>query len=62
MQDCFAYRNGKCLVLKIKECGGCGCKFYKTQEQFKLDRVKALERIFSLDAKDREKIFLTYYV
>ncbi len=60
MQDCFAYRNQKCLVLKIKECGGCG--FYKTLEQYKAGRAKALERIYSLDEDRQKEIFGTYHL
>lgn len=60
MQDCFAYRNQKCLVLKIKECDGCG--FYKTLEQYQADRAKALERIYSLDEDRQKEIFETYHL
>lgn len=59
MQDCFAYKHNSCTALKVRQCEGCS--FYKTKEQYELDRQKAIERIRSLDAKRQEHIFETYY-
>lgn len=62
MQDCFAYRNRKCSVLTVKKCIGKECGFYKTLEQYQLDRQKALEKIRSLDADIQKHIFETYHL
>lgn len=35
--DCFAFNNGKCLVLKKLYCQNEKCKFYKTFEKFQAD-------------------------
>lgn len=59
MRDCFAYRRGSCTALKVKKC--VGCNFYKTKEQFRRDQQRAMERILSLDAEQREHIINTYY-
>ena len=59
MEDCFAYRRGSCTALKVKTCEGCS--FYKTKEQFELDQQRAMNRILSLGAEQREHIINTYY-
>ncbi len=48
MEDCFAYQNGKCKVLKVKKCDWPNCGFYKTEKQYELDQQKALEKIASM--------------
>lgn len=58
-EDCFAYKNGKCTALKVKDCEACN--FYKTKEQSKIDREKAMKRILSLDKGVVELINETYY-
>lgn len=57
--DCFAYKQNSCTALKVKQCEGCS--FYKTKEQYELDRQKALERIRSLDAERQKYILEKYY-
>jgi len=59
MQDCFAYKHNRCTALKVKQCEGCS--FYKTKEQYHLDKQRAMERILSLDADRRDYIIKTYY-
>lgn len=59
MRDCFAYVNGKCSALETKDCDGCS--FYKTKEQYEMDRQKALERIRSLNVERQKYIFEKYY-
>ena len=57
--DCFAYKRNSCTALKVKQCEGCS--FYKTKEQFELDQQRAMNRILSLGAEQREHIINTYY-
>ncbi|WP_296972593.1 hypothetical protein [Tepidanaerobacter sp. EBM-38] len=59
MQDCFAYKHNSCTALKVRQCEGCS--FYKTKEQYELDRQKAIEKILSLDEDKRDYIIKTYY-
>lgn len=60
-RDCFAYKNKRCKILKLRKCKGTDCGFYKTEEEFKLGQKKALERILSLDKEKRDYIIETYY-
>lgn len=57
--NCFAYRNKRCLVLTTKDCSKC--PFYKTREQFKEDRTKALDRLNTLDKEYKSYIMGKYY-
>ena len=57
--DCFAYKPKKCVALNKKQCSGC--RFYKTEEQVKTERKKAMERILSLDEDTRNHITGTYF-
>ena len=59
MDSCFAHDKKRCRILKIKECDGCS--FYKTIEEVKEGRKKAIERIMSLDKVTRESIIRLYY-
>ncbi|OIJ13693.1 hypothetical protein BKP37_09625 [Anaerobacillus alkalilacustris] len=59
-QNCFAYMNGKCKVLRVKQCEGVGCSFFKTSTQLQMDRLKAFEHIQSLDVKIRNEIIDMY--
>jgi hypothetical protein len=59
-QDCFAYKNGNCKVLRVKQCEGVGCSFFKTKPQLQMDRLKAFEHIQSLDANIRNEIIDVY--
>jgi hypothetical protein len=57
--DCFAYKHNGCTALKVKQCEGCS--FYKTKEQYQLDRQLAMEKILSLDKRLQGHINETYY-
>jgi hypothetical protein len=57
--DCFAYKHNGCTALKVKQCEGCS--FYKTKEQYQLDRQLAMEKILSLDKRLQDHINKTYY-
>lgn len=57
-ENCFAYKNGKCKALKVKECEGCN--FYKTKEKSEEGRAKAIGRIMSLDKNIRASIIQKY--
>lgn len=57
--SCFALRKGKCSVLTVKTCEGCG--FYKTMKQYKNDQRKALKRLTSLNRVTLSHISETYY-
>lgn len=57
---CFADKaEDYCSALKEKECDGC--PFFKTVEQAKKDREKALLRINSLDQETKTKIYDKYF-
>jgi hypothetical protein len=59
MKDCFAYTSRGCKALKVRNCEGCS--FYKTIEETEAGRIKAMERIMSLDKDERDHIIETYY-
>ena len=60
--DCFAYKNGKCRVLKITECrNGKPCPFFKTKEQQEEDVRKVYARLASLDKSVQRDIADKYY-
>ena len=61
MTKCFADINTGskgCRALKIKKC--TRCNFYKTEEQAKKDREKALKRLKKLDKPTRLAIAEKY--
>ena len=60
-ETCFAYKKGKCNVLKVKQCQGEECPFFKTREQFGEDKKKVLRRINSLDISLKKNIMDLYY-
>lgn len=60
-KQCFAYRNGKCKVLKVKKCEGENCSFFKTKDQVDEDQKKVFRRINSLDSATRRNIMDLYY-
>ncbi|MGO1368534.1 hypothetical protein [Senegalia sp. (in: firmicutes)] len=61
MENCFAYKIGRCKALKIRKCGGIECGFYKTKEQLKIDEEEVIKRIKSLDKEKQEHITEKYY-
>lgn len=60
-QDCFAYKNGKCKILRINKCEGVGCSFFKTSDQLEKERQQAVFCIRSLDEATRRGINETYF-
>lgn len=58
--DCFAHKNSKCKVLRVKQCEGVGCSFYKTEHQLQMERQKAFEHIQALDVSIRNVIRAMY--
>ena len=59
MTRCFADKaEDYCSALKEKKCEGC--PFYKTVEQAKKDREKALKRLKKLDKPTRLAIAEKY--
>ena len=59
-QECFAYKNKRCIALTVTKCEGLNCSFYKTKEEAEASRNKARERIMSLDKEKRDHIIETY--
>ena len=59
MDKCFAENKGRCTALKIKECEECS--FFKTKEEAEEGRMKAIERIDSLNKERRDHINEIYY-
>lgn len=61
---CFAEvaDRGKCSILILSKCQGHeNCSMFKTEEQAKLDRKKAFERIATLPNVRQEYIAGAYY-
>lgn len=61
---CFAEvaERGKCAILTLPKCKGHeNCSMFKTEEQAKLDRQKAFERIAKLPLERQEFISGYYY-
>lgn len=61
IEKCFAYREGKCNILNVRECEGYECSFFKTWKQSKKDKKRALDRIRSLDREMQRSIIQNYY-
>lgn len=57
--DCFAYKPRSCVALNKKNCKGC--RFYKTKEEVKAGRKKAMERISTLNPETQEWIDRAYF-
>lgn len=58
---CYAYKNGKCKVLKVKKCDGESCAFLKTAAQMEEDQKEVFRRISSLDPVTKNNIMVLYY-
>jgi hypothetical protein len=58
---CFAYRDEKCKILKLKKCKSESCSFFKTKTQAEEDHKKALRRIKTLDPAVKRSIMELYY-
>lgn len=59
--DCFAYKNKRCKILKEIPCSNYNCPFYKTVEEHKEGIKKANARIASLDKAAQKYIADTYF-
>lgn len=57
--DCFAARKAYCAVLTDRDCEDCA--FFKTPEQFRLDRETAMRRIMTLAPGERQRIIEMYH-
>ena len=61
VDKCFADNGrGRCLALDAKNCKDC--VFFKTEEQFENDRLKAIKRIRGLGLAQRIGIVNTYKI
>lgn len=60
-QDCFAYKNRRCKALKVNNCEGRNCGFFKTISQVEEDQRLVFKRIKSLDEVSRRHIMDLYY-
>ena len=62
-ETCFAeISDGKCAILTCKKCQGHEkCSLYKTEEQAKIDRQKAFERIATLPTEQQIYIANHFY-
>lgn len=59
MENCYFDRGEKCSALTEKKCKGC--RFRKTEEEFKHGRKKAMIRIRSLPSEQQLYILGKYY-
>ena len=50
-EDCFAMSNGGCRALKVNKCPK-NCKFYKSHQQLRIERQKALKRLMDMGRLD----------
>lgn len=57
MDKCIFFQNKHCKALKVTECEGGQCAFFKTEKQFYEGMKKAEERLQSLGLKPVE-VFL----
>ena len=58
-RDCFAYVGSKCNALTTTDCEQC--VFYKASGHVQAGRLKAKQRIESLNTATREYIMKKYY-
>ena len=58
-EPCFAMVDKRCSALTVTKCKGCG--FYKTREDARRGRKKALLRIQSLDEDIKDHIVDKYF-
>ncbi|APM39946.1 hypothetical protein [Clostridium kluyveri] len=60
-ENCFAYKNSRCKILKSTQCVNNSCSFFKTEEEQEESLNKAYARIASLDKAIQKSIADTYY-
>lgn len=64
--NCFGFcgvGNNECLATYNRRCPlrlGGQCKFYKTREQFDMERKQAVDRFNKFPVDKRKKIMLKY--
>lgn len=59
--SCYANKNGNCSILTVKKCNETGCRFYKSNKQFQIDKMRAYSRILILAPEMRRNIVDKYY-
>lgn len=59
MNKCAFDRDDKCSALEEKKCDGC--KFFKTDEDLKISRIKVKIRLQSLPWEQQTHILRKYY-
>lgn len=60
--DCIGYELKKpCALLTINRCLGLGCVFFKTPEQARQKKARAMKRLASLDIFKQRYIADKYY-
>ncbi|WP_350342363.1 hypothetical protein PRVXT_001593 [Proteinivorax tanatarense] len=60
-QNCFAYKKNGCKALRVKECEGCICPFFKTKGEYKRGKKEVKKRINSYDEPERSYLIDAYY-
>lgn len=60
-KNCFALKNRDCKALTKTLCVTDSCPFYKTSEQFAMDRRTAMAHLTSLDISAQDYIAEKYY-
>lgn len=59
-KKCFAIAGNSCKALKVKAC--TECNFYKSEEDYELEKERALKRLKSLDKATRLSIAEKYKI
>jgi hypothetical protein len=61
-EKCFALDSKEaCKVLSVDKCSGNSCSFYKTREQYLIDRRASLDLISKKPLKEQLLIAGKYY-
>lgn len=58
---CFALVSGECSILTVEKCHKSKCNFYKTMEQARISREKAIKKIGKLSESKRDYISEVYF-
>lgn len=58
---CFALVHGECSILTVEKCHKSKCNFYKTMEQARISREKAIKKIGKLSESKRDYISEVYF-
>lgn len=54
--ECFAYKDGKCVALSDNQFGKRGCPFYKTNSQLAVQRVAVEKRLSEIRTNEEAMI------